>query len=94
MGERLSKALISRILARLDDEWRRTGEGDYARTPRHRRRKTGSDSPILQALAGALFDKVLSDAPPPKRIEHINEKAIAKVEKSLGMCGKRTRSAM
>lgn len=85
MGDRLSQDLVARIKARIGDEWRRTGEGDYARTPKDRRRKSDSESPILQALFDAtVFRDAASYAPPIKPVGEVDEKAIAKVEKSLG----------
>ena len=85
MGERLSDALIARIQARIGDVWRRTGEGDYLRTPKHLRRKSDSDYPIAQALFDAAFSASAEQyAPPIKPVERIGEKDIAKVEKKLG----------
>jgi hypothetical protein len=81
MDTRLDADLIARIKARIGDEWRRTGEGDYLRTPRDRRRKSDSAYPILQALVDALPGP---QEPPVKPVGAIDEKGIAKVEKSLG----------
>ena len=33
MSERISAELIERIHERLKDDWRRTGDGDWQRTP-------------------------------------------------------------
>ena len=83
--DKIDPVLIGKIKLRIVDEWRRTGEGDYARTPRDRRRKSESGSPILQALLDAtLFKDAANYAPPIKPVERIHEKAIAKVEKALG----------
>lgn len=85
MGDCLSQALIERIRARIGDEWRRTGEGDYVRTPKERRRKSESGSPVLQALFDAAFASSAEKyAPPIKPVERIDAKDIAKVEKKLG----------
>ena len=85
MGDRLSEGLVARINARIADVWRRTGEGDYARTPKDRRRKSSSDHPILQALVEATLERDIEKyADPVKPVEPIDGKAVAKVEKSLG----------
>ncbi|MEO8176616.1 MAG: SMI1/KNR4 family protein [Sphingomicrobium sp.] len=85
MGDRLSDALVARIKARLGDEWRLTGEGDYLRTPKDRRRKSDSASPMLEALLEAtVLRDAASFAAPVKLVGAVDEKAVAKVEKALG----------
>ncbi|MEO6255821.1 MAG: SMI1/KNR4 family protein [Sphingomicrobium sp.] len=85
MGDRLSDALVARIRVRIGDEWRRTGEGDYLRTPKDRRRKSDSAAPMLQALLEAtVLRDAASYAAPVKPVGDVDDKAIAKVEKSLG----------
>jgi hypothetical protein len=78
--------LIERIRARVQDDWRRTGDGDYTRMPKELRRKLpGSDS---GGLAGMLMQAVLVHEPgatePLKPIEPLPESQVAKVERTLG----------
>jgi hypothetical protein len=84
MTDRLPDSLIARIRARLCDDWRRTGEGDWLRTPRDRRRKderaTGTAS-----LLGAILDRAAAASPAPlKPIDRLDDAEISRVEKSLG----------
>jgi hypothetical protein len=91
--------LIERIRARLQDDWRRTGDGDYTRMPREvRRRLLGSGG---TGLADMLLGAVLSHEPtatePLKPIKPLREAQVAKVEKGLGFAlpgqlGRRTYS--
>src|SRR3990170_8710549 len=89
MGKRtgLSSELVERIRARLKDDWRRTGEGDWVRTPRERRRKQEAPT-VMAGLLGSMLESVIDHAPkdqePLKPIEPLTHQAVAKVEKSLG----------
>jgi hypothetical protein len=83
---RIDAGLIERIRARLQDDWRRTGDGDYTRMPRELRRTLpGSGG---SGLAGMLLSAVLSHEPtatePLKPIEPLRDAQVAKVEKGLG----------
>jgi len=86
----VSQDLIDRIKLRLEDDWRRTGAGDWQRTPRElRRRNDAPASPVgalLQTVLDTAFDRAAlhepAKAPPP--VEPMSEKAIAKVEAQLG----------
>ena len=89
MGKRtgLSSELVERIRARLKDDWRRTGEGDWVRTPRERRRKQEAPT-VVAGLLGSMLESVIDHAPkdqePLKPIEPLSASSVAKVEKSLG----------
>lgn len=83
---RIEAGLLERIRARLRDDWRRTGEGDYTRMPKEVRRtlpRSGGEG-----LAGLLLGAVFSDGPtatePLKPIQPLEEAQVVKVEKSLG----------
>jgi hypothetical protein len=86
MDNGLPQDLVERIRARLKDDWRRTGEGDWQRTPPERRRK--QDNPTLVgSMLQSLFDSAVASktpAEPLKPIEPMSDKAVAKIEKSLG----------
>lgn len=84
MASTISGDLIERILKRLADDWRRTGEGDWQRTPRDRRpAQTGLG--LGGTLLSAILDRLPGpDAPPLKPIETLDDKAIGKVEAKLG----------
>jgi hypothetical protein len=86
MGDRLPEDLVERIGARLKDEWRRTGEGDWQRTPPALRRKHENPT-LVGSMLQSIFDSTLANAAPAeplKPIEPLSEAAVAKVEKSLG----------
>ncbi len=84
---KLSNELIERIRERLKDDWRRTGDGDWPRTPKERRRKQEAPT-IVAGLMGAMLESAFSADPkslePLKTIEPSTVQAVAKVEKSLG----------
>ncbi len=82
----IDAGLLERIRARLQDDWRRTGDGDYTRMPKEIRRTfPGSGG---NGLAGMLLGAVLSEGPTPseplKPIQPLGEAQVAKVEKALG----------
>ena len=82
----LSQALVDRIKARLADDWRRTGDGDWLRTPKELRRRQESPT-IVGGLLGSMLDAIGSYQPEQqelKPIEPLAPKAIEKVEKGLG----------
>lgn len=86
MSDRISAELIERIRERLKDDWRRTGDGDWQRTPGELKRKWEAPS-----IAGALLHTLVNSLPavppdlePLKTIEPLSERAVAKVEKDLG----------
>jgi hypothetical protein len=84
--ESIDAQLIDRIRARLERDWRRTGEGDYTRMPRELRRTLPGAGG--NGLAGKLLSAVLSHEPtatePLKPIAPLSEGQVAKVEGSLG----------
>ena len=55
---RIDAALIERIRDRLNDEWRRTGDGDYQRMPKELRKKLPQFSG--GGLAGMVLNAVFS----------------------------------
>jgi hypothetical protein len=86
MSDCISAELLERIRERLKDDWRRTGDGDWQRTPQELKRKWEAPS-----IAGALLHSLVNSLPsapvdlePLKPIEPLSEKAVAKVEKDLG----------
>jgi hypothetical protein len=84
MASKISRELIEQIRNRLADDWRRTGEGDWQRTPRDRR----PIQPDL-GLGGMLLSAFVNNLPGPdpqplKPIETLDDKEIAKVETRLG----------
>ena len=86
MAERISADLIERIRNRLKDDWRRTGDGDWQRTPKELKPKW--QAPSLAAAAFAAAIEAIPSKPqelePLKPIEPMGEKDVAKVEKTLG----------
>jgi hypothetical protein len=83
---RIDAGLLERITARLQDDWRRTGDGDYTRMPKEiRRTLPGSGG---NGLAGMLLGAVFSEGPtatePLKPIQPLGEAQVVKVEKALG----------
>jgi len=86
MSGGLPENLIERIRARLRDEWRRTGEGDWQRTPPTLRRKHENPS-LVGSMIQSIFDSGFANsapAEPLKPIEPLGEAAVAKIEKTLG----------
>lgn len=85
MAEHLSSNLLGRIRDRLQDDWRRTGEGDWQRTPRDRRRRQDNPS-LVGSLLQHVFDSAVDSPPdqPLKPLVRLSESAVAKVEKQLG----------
>lgn len=80
----MDDSLIVRIRARIGDEARRTGDGDFQRMPAEFRARRHAEQPLfVQALNGWLGSSI--DEPAPlKPVEPLAEAAVAKVEKSLG----------
>jgi hypothetical protein len=86
MTRTLSRELVERVRGRLQDDWRRTGEGDWQRTPVSLRRKHDNPS-LVGSLMQTVFDAASANAPAPeplKPVEPMSEAAVAKVEKTLG----------
>jgi hypothetical protein len=85
MADMVSGALIERIKRRLADDWRRTGEGDWQRTPPERRARRESPG-MIGGLLQSIVDSRLINSPPEalKPLRPLNEKDVAKVEASLG----------
>jgi hypothetical protein len=83
---RIDAGLLERIRVRLQDDWRRTGDGDYTRMSKEIRRTLPGSSG--NGLAGLLLGAVFSDGPtatePLKPIQPLGEAQVAKVEKALG----------
>lgn len=85
MADMLSGGLIERINRRLADDWRRTGEGDWQRTPPEHRAKHDNPS-IIGSLLQSIVDSPLVSPPPSeplKPLAPLKEKDIAKIEASL-----------
>ena len=83
---KIDAALLERIRARVRDDWRRTGDGDYTRMPKElRRRLPGSGG---NGLAGMLLTAVLNHEPLAtealKPIQPLPEAQVVKAEKGLG----------
>ena len=79
----LSADLIARIRARISEDWRRTGDGDWLRMPNERRPKPNVDG-LMGTMLGALFSYEPPDMQALKPVEPLSAKAIAKIEKALG----------
>ncbi len=83
---RIDARLIERVRERIKDDWRRTGDGDWQRTPDELRPKRHSPS-LAAAMLTTLIDSLPSQPrqlEPLKPIEPLGEKAVAKTEKTLG----------
>lgn len=82
----IGAGLLDRISARLRDDWRRTGDGDYTRMPRELRRSLPGARG--DGLAGMLLSAVLSREPtatePLKPVQPLTERQVVKVERDLG----------
>jgi cell wall assembly regulator SMI1 len=77
--------LIGRIKARLADDARRTGDGDYLRMPADFRTRARAGEPIAWRPLTSWMDKqAAAGLAPLKPIEPLKEAAMAKVEKALG----------
>lgn len=85
MADTLSDGLIERIRRRLADDWRRTGEGDWQRTPPERRARQDNPS-IVGTLLQSIVDSALLSPPgePLKPLAPLKDKDVAKAEASLG----------
>ena len=79
----LSADLIVRIRARITQDWRRTGDGDWMRMPKERRPKPAVDG-LMGTMLGALFSYEPPDMEALKPVEPLADKTIAKIEKALG----------
>jgi hypothetical protein len=79
----LSADLIARIRARITQDWRRTGDGDWMRMPKERRPKPAVDG-LMGTMLGALFSYEPPDMEALKPVEPLADKTIAKIEKALG----------
>jgi cell wall assembly regulator SMI1 len=92
MTGELPRDLLARIRARLADDWRRTGVGDFERTPRERRRLPGflgDQQPGVAALGSLLGSlgggMARRQAPPPlPPLAPVGAAALAKAETKLG----------
>jgi cell wall assembly regulator SMI1 len=86
MSERIDAGLIERVRVRIKDDWRRTGEGDYQRMPKDLRKKhpAFSGGGVMGMMLNAAFSHDPEPVEPLKPIEPLGEKAVAKVEHSLG----------
>lgn len=81
----MDEDLIGRIRARIRDDARRTGDGDFQRMPAEfKARRYGEQPLFVQALNGWLGSQALDRPAPLDPIAPLGEAAVAKVEKSLG----------
>ena len=85
MAERISSDLIERIRERLKVDFRRTGDGNWLRMPQEWRHRQAPAFP-MSILWKKINDAAAADemAKELKPIEPLDEKAVARVEKSLG----------
>ena len=85
MAEPISSDLIERIRERLTVDFRRTGDGNWLRMPQEWRHRQAPAFP-MSVLWKRINDAAAADeqAKELKAIEPLDEKAVAKVEKSLG----------
>ena len=85
MAERIPAELMERIRGRLAVDWRRTGDGNWLRMPQEWRHRNAPAWPI-SVMWKSINDAAAADemAKELKPIEPLDEKAVAKVEKSLG----------
>jgi hypothetical protein len=81
----MDEELIGRIRARIGDDARRTGDGDFLRMPADFRARRHAEQPLaFQALSRAVDARAAAELEPLKPIERLSEATVAKVEKSLG----------
>jgi cell wall assembly regulator SMI1 len=81
----MDQELIGRIRARIADDARRTGDGDYLRMPADFRARCRSGEPLIwRPLTGWMDEQAAAELAPLKPIEPLKEAAVAKIEKSLG----------
>lgn len=81
----MNEDLIGRIRARIADDARRTGDGDYLRMPADFRARARAGEPLLwRPLTSWMDSQAVAELTPLKPIEPLGEAAVAKVEKSLG----------
>jgi hypothetical protein len=80
----MDEALVGRIGARLGDEARRTGDGDYLRLPKEIRDRDRPRHLLYGPVWNAMHQQALADLQPLKPVEPLSEAAVAKVEKGLG----------
>lgn len=81
----MDEDLIGRIRARLRDDARRTGDGDFQRMPAEFKARRYAEQPLfVQALNGWIGGQAGEEPAPLKPIEPLGEAAVAKVETSLG----------
>ena len=85
MGERISADLIERIRQRLTVDYRRTGDGNWLRMPQEWRHRQAPAFP-MSVMWKRINDAAAADemAKELKPISPLDEKSVAKVEKSLG----------
>ena len=85
MAESISSDLIERIRERLAVDWRRTGDGNWLRMPQEWRHRNAPAFP-MSVMWKRINDAAAAEemAKELKPIEPLDEKAVAKVEKSLG----------
>ena len=79
----LSADLIARIRARIAEDWRRTGDGDWLRMPKELRPKSHANG-LMGEMLGALFSYQPANVEALRPIEPLSDKAIAKIEQALG----------
>ena len=81
----MDEDLTRRIGARLMDDARRTGDGDFQRMPADFKARRNAEQPLFaQALNAWLGARESEEPAPLKPLEPLAEKAVAKVEKTLG----------
>lgn len=81
----MNEDLIRRIRARIGDEARRTGDGDYLRMPADFRARARAEEPLVwRPLTSWMDAQGVAELGPLKPIEPLKEAAVAKIEKSLG----------
>src|SRR5215217_6428311 len=80
----MDKALMECIKLRLNDDARRTGNGDYLRLPEEIRSRDRPKHLLYGYIWNAAHNSAIADLKPLKPIEPLREKDVAKVEISLG----------
>ena len=77
MSEVLSGELLNRIRTRLGEDWRRTGDGDWPRTPVARRRKSEVSSPVGRMLESLLETHVFNSSQESASVKILSPNASA-----------------